>query len=243
MDVATATTLRPAGAPRLRGLELSAQLRAAIMDSDDVRITCLLSELVRVKGFSRGQRIALQFKALQNLVQALRLLAISDEATGLCNRRGFVQSASRLLDLAVRDKQVLHLVYFQLGQRQLASEAVEPPTSEIVVRQMANLLRDLFPNYGVYEALGRLSATEFAALTPSVRFVTHNSILLRVRRAQQGCDVPTTRLSVATAHFDPQRPATIEELLQSAQQAMQAHERVARFASCRLAPLNGVTLC
>jgi GGDEF domain-containing protein len=243
MNEATGLPLQLGVTPRVRGLELSAQLRAAIMDSDDVRIARLLSELVRIKGFSRGQRIALQLKALQNLIQGLRLLAISDETTGLYNRRGFMQSATRLLDLAARDKQPAHLVYFQLGQRRLATDAVVPPVTEIVVRQMANLLRDLFPNYGVYETLGRLSASEFAALTPSVRFVTHNSILLRIRRAQQGCDVPATRLSVATAHFDPERPVTIDDLLQSAQQAMQSQERVARFASCRLAPLNGVTLC
>jgi GGDEF domain-containing protein len=243
MDVATVLPLKPVSVPRVRGLELSAQLRAAIMDNDDVRIARLLSELVRVKGFTRGQRIALQLKALQSLVQTLRLLAINDDVTGLYNRRGFMQSAARLLDLATRDKQPVHLVYFQLGQRRPVTDAVVPATSEIVVRQMANLLRDLFPNYGVYETLGRLSAGEFAALTPNVRYVTHNSILLRVRRAQQGCDLPATRLSVAMAHFDPQRPVTIDDLLQSAQQAMQTHERVARFASCRLAPLNGVTLC
>jgi GGDEF domain-containing protein len=242
MDVATVLPLKPAGVPRVRGLELSAQLRAAIMDNDDVRIARLLSELVRVKGFTRGQRIALQLKALQSLVQTLRLMAISDEVTGLYNRRGFMQSATRLLDLATRDKQPVHLVYFRLGQRRLVTDAVVPAAGEILVRQLANLLRDLFPNYGVYETLGRLSASEFAAVTPSVRYVTHNSILLRVREAQRGCDLPT-RLSVAMAHFDPQRPVAIDDLLQSAQQAMQEHERVARFASCRLAPLNGVTLC
>jgi len=243
MDVATVVPLKPASAPRVRGLELSSQLRAAIMDSDDVRISRLLSELVRIKGFSRGQRISLQLKALQSMVQGLRLLAISDETTGLYNRRGFVQSATHLLDLAARDKQPAHLVYFQLGQRRLANDAVVPPASEIVVRQLGNLLRDLFPNYGVYETLGRLSAREFAALTPNVRFVTHNFILLRSHSAPQGCEVPATRLSVASAHFDPERPVTIDGLVRSAQRAIQAQQRVARFASCRLAPLNGVTLC
>ena len=165
MDVATVLPLKPASVPRVRGLELSSQLRAAIMDNDEARIARLLSELVRVKGFTRGQRIALQLKALQNLVQTLRLLAISDEVTGLYNRRGFMQSATRLLDLATRDRQPVHLVYIQLGQRRLVTDAVVPATGEILVRQMANLLRDLFPSYGVYETLGRLSAGEFAALT------------------------------------------------------------------------------
>ena len=61
---------------RARNIELASQLRAAASAGDDARINRLLAELLRCKGLSRGQRIALQQKALTSLVQSLRSAAV-----------------------------------------------------------------------------------------------------------------------------------------------------------------------
>ena len=258
-----ASVLRPRhSASAVRGLELTSLLRAAVLDGDESRIARLLSELLRVKGLTKGQRVALQLKALQNLVHALRSVALNDETTGLYNRRGFVQTGTRLLDLAIRDSLPAHLVYFSLGQVELLSAAVGQSAGDVgdvLARQMGNLMRDLFPSYGVYEVLGRLSRSEFAALTTSPQYSTRAAILLRVRRPQRSCDLPALPLGVGIARFDPAGPVAIDELLDSAQRAMQAPEdsteraiehaperapgRVARIASSELAPQHGVTLC
>jgi diguanylate cyclase (GGDEF)-like protein len=242
MDVASVLRARPGTSPA-RSLELGGQLRAAVMEGDEKRIVRLLSELLRVKGLTKGQRVALQLKALQNLVHALRSVALNDETTGLYNRRGFVQTGTRLLDLAARDELPAHLVYFHLDQVELISEAVGRSAGDVLLRQMGNFMRDLYPSYGVYEVLGRLSRDEFAALTTSAEYAARNPILLRLRRPQRSCDLPALPLSVGIAHFDPARPVAIDELLESAQQAMHAHERVARIASSELAPQHGMTLC
>ena len=251
-----ASVLRPRhSVSAVRGLELTSLLRAAVTDGDEARIARLLSELLRVKGLTRGQRVALQLKALQNLVHALRSVALNDETTGLYNRRGFVQTGTRLLDLAIRDTLPAHLVYFSLGQVELLSETVGRSAGDVLVRQTGNFMRDLFPSYGVYEVLGRLTRSEFAALTTSPEYSTRASIVLRARRPQRSCDLPALPLSVGIAHFDPARPVAIDELLDSAQRAMQASEhatehaperapkRVTRIASSELAPQPGVTLC
>jgi len=240
MEVTSA--IRPSSACRARGLELAGQLRAAVMGGDDVSITRLLSELLRVKGLTRGQRIAMQLKALQNLVQSLRSIALNDETTGLYNRRGFVQSGTRLLDLAARDKQTVHLIYFHLRQVELIASAIGPSARDVLVRHMGNFLRDLFPNYGVYEILGRLSNDAFVALTPSAQYGSRQAILERVRRQQRGRD-PALSLSVGVAHLDPARPVAIDELLRWAEAAIQVREQVSRTASSGLAPPNPMTLC
>jgi GGDEF domain-containing protein len=118
---------------------------------------------------------------------------------------------------------------------------------------MGNFMRDLFPSYGVYEVLGRLSRSEFAALTPNTQHASRNAILLRLRRAQHSCDLPALPLSIGIAHFDPARPVAIDELLESAQRELQPPElervvrpepeRVVRIASSELAPQHGATLC
>ena len=231
MEVASVSQPGVRSAARARSLEVSCQLRAAVMDGDDARITRLLSELLRVQGLSRGQRIALQQKALLNLVQTLRSVALNDEVTGLYNRRGFVQTSTRLLDLATRDGKSAYLVYFDIGQLRLINTTVGLSAGDVLVRQMGTFMRDLFPSYGVYEVLGRLTANEFAALTTNPEYGTRGAILLRARKPQRSCDIPALPLRIGVASFNPARPVAIDELLDGARQALNQPDSPARLAA------------
>jgi len=147
MELATVSRPRQDGLSSVRGLELASQLRRAALEGDEARIARLLADLLRVKGLTRGQRVALQLRALVNLVHALRCAALNDEVTGLHNRRGFVQTATRLLDLAARDQKGAHLVYLRLGQlKRLTDDTDEvgPSAADVLLRQLGNFLRDLY---------------------------------------------------------------------------------------------------
>jgi diguanylate cyclase (GGDEF)-like protein len=205
---------------RARSGEFASQLRAAALEGNDVRITRLVSELLRCKGLSRGQRIALQQKALMNLVRSLRSATLSDDVTGLANARGFLQTGARLLDLAARDGQTAHLIYFGVDDLERIEQSLGSTASEILVRQTGNLLRDMFPSYGVYEVLGRLGADEFAALTTNDQYASRQAIMLRLRRPQRSTALPTLNLSLGVAHFNPDRAIPIDELLESAKRSM-----------------------
>src|SRR5947208_14853155 len=95
MEAALASRCAEQGALHARNAELASQLRAAALEGDDSRIRRLLSELLRFQGLSKGQRVSLQLKALLNVVQALRCVALTDDLTGLCNWRGFMRSEER----------------------------------------------------------------------------------------------------------------------------------------------------
>jgi GGDEF domain-containing protein len=250
----TATRSAPAAIWAARSLEVATQLRTAIMEGDDTRVARLLSDLLRVRGLTKGQRVRLQSRALMNLMHSLRSAALNDELTGLLNRRGFIQSATRLLDLALRDHQDVHLVYFRLN----AGEAARPAGAdhdasiarEVLLRRMGNFLRDLFPSYGVYEVLGRLSTGDFAALTPIAENAARNTIMTRAGKPETGAEAAALPLQVATVHFDPASPVAIDELLQEAcYQLLQAaaHEAAPRqtvvpIASIGSAPRSDLTL-
>jgi GGDEF domain-containing protein len=241
----------PAAAAAARSLEVAGQLRAAIMDGDDTRIAKVLSDLLRVRGLTKGQRVRLQSRALLNLVHSLRSVALNDELTGLLNRRGFMQSATRLLDLALRDRQAAHLVYFRLpaGATETAPED-DACARTVLLRRMGNFLRDSFPSYGVYEVLGRLGGGEFAALTPLAAHATRGTIMLRARTPESGCEAPSLPLQVAVAHFDPACPAAIDELLHNAADQLspvatadlEACPPLIEVASVGSAPRSGLTL-
>ena len=215
------------GALRARNAELAGQLRAAALEGDDVRVTRLLSELLRFQGLSRGQRISLQLRALLNLVHSLRSVSLIDDLTGLPNRRGFMQSGTRLLDVATRDVRAVHLIYFDLNQLERINETMGRATGDVMIRQMANFMRDLFPSYGVYEVLGRLSGDELAALTTSPQYASRGAVLLRAAGTphEGSSDLPPLSLSVGVAHFDPHRPVSIDKLLEGAEQAMYQHKK------------------
>src|SRR5204863_9154082 len=117
---------------RARNAELASQLRAAALEGDDARIIRLLSELLRFQGLSKGQRVSLQMKALLNMVQALRGVALTDDLTGLCNWRGFMQAGTRLLDVATRDGQCAHLIYFQVNDLERITEGIGRPAGAVL---------------------------------------------------------------------------------------------------------------
>ena len=215
------------GTPRTRNSELAGELRAAALEGDDVRVTQLLSDLLHLQGLSKGQRISVQLTTLLNMVHSLRCVTLTDELTGLFNRRGFVQSGTRLLDVASRDVRAAHLIYFDLNHLERINQTMGRSTGDVMIRQMGNFMRDLFPSYGVYEVLGRLSGDEFATLTMSPQYASRGAILLRAARTPQegGTDLPPLSLSIGVAHFNPRRPLSIDKLLEIAEQAMYEHKK------------------
>lgn len=198
----------------------------------------------RTESPARSRDLLAQLRALQNLlVEALRAVASGDEATGLCNRRAFLQSASRALDLAARDGRVHCLIYFRLGHLPVVSDTSFPTSRLVLVREMGNFLRDLYPAHGLCEIVGRLGASEFAALTPNLVHAARESILLRLRQPAGSGELPTVRLDINVVHFDPLRPIAIEELVERARRTLHASTRVTRVASSALPPKTQMTPC
>ena len=229
--------------PATRSLEIAGQLRTAVMEGDDARLTRLLSDLLRIKGLTKGQRVGLQLRTIMSLVQSLRTAALNDELTGLLNRRGFMQVGTRLLDLAARDDQTVHLIYLRLDHVQWLKDATGRIASDVLLRRVGNFMRDLFPSYGVYEVLGRLSGHEFAVLTPVGENAALDVIRQRARCPEGLGDLSALPLTLAVARFDPACPPAIGELLRNAIQAVDAVEPVNAMASAGLAPQPGMTLC
>src|SRR5258708_39187972 len=157
MDAVSVPRSPEQGELRARNGELASQLRAAALQGDDACIRRLLSELLRFQGLSKGQRVSLQMKALLNVVQALRCVALADDLTGLCNWRGFMQMGTRLLDVAARDGQSAHLIYFEVNDLERITQSIGRSAADVLSRQMGNFMRALFPSYGVYEVIGRLT--------------------------------------------------------------------------------------
>jgi diguanylate cyclase (GGDEF)-like protein len=210
--------------------ELASQLRAAAMKGDKLRVTRLLSQLLGFRGLTARRRTALE--ELGALIDSLRSLAMTDELTGIYNRRGFLHIAGRFLDVARRDLQCAYLVYFDLNNLKQVNDGAGHAAGDVLIQQTAGFLRELFPSYGVYEVLGRLGGDEFAALTTDMKCPSRSEILLRARLFQErSAALPPLSLSVGFAYFNPLLPLGINELLHSAERAMYEHKRTGRSGS------------
>jgi diguanylate cyclase (GGDEF)-like protein len=214
-------------AVRARNAELTSQLRAAAMQGDKLRVMCVLSELLRFKRLTSERKIALQ--GLTHLIDSLRSAAMTDELTGMYNRRGFLQIGTRFLDVTRRDLRSAYLVYLDLNNLKQVNDTAGHTAGDLLIRQTGDFLRELFPSYGVHEVLGRLGGDEFAALTTDMKCPSRSEILLRARMPQaRSSNVPALSLSVGLAYFNPLLPIGINELLKTAEQAMYEHKRVLR---------------
>jgi len=232
MDEAAAHTVRLSDEDILRErvAELAADLRAAAMKGDTLRITRLLSDLLQFKRLTPERRLALE--GLTHLIDSMRSLALTDELTGVYNRRGFLQAGKRFLDVARRDLRSAYLVYIDLNNLKEVNDSSGHAAGDDLIRQTGSFLRELFPSYGVHEVLGRLGGDEFAALTTDKKCPSRSEILLRARM-RQGLisDRHPLSLSVGLAYFNPLLPIGIKELLEDAEQAMYEHKRTLRLAS------------
>jgi GGDEF domain-containing protein len=148
-----------------------------------------------------------------------------------------------LLDLSQRDERPAYLVYLLLDR----AGAVKAPGAvgdealfgDSLLRQVGNFMRDLFPGYGVYEVLGRLSTGEFAALTPDTQYASRGAVLRRAHQLEDDGAACGAKLRVGVAQFDPACPVVIDELLHDAVQAVNAPQPLSRIASSGLPPHPG----
>jgi GGDEF domain-containing protein len=227
-----AAPIPPPAGDAERAHELTTELRLALVNEDEARLHHLLGGLLREPGLARGQRTAQQMRVLLDLLHSLRAAALNDEVTGLYSRGGFVQTASRFLNVAASDARPAHLIYFELEDIASRGDSIPVTALEVRARRMSRFMRELCPDYAAYDVLGRLGASEFAALTMSADplLASRDAILRRARRAQGGHCISELCLRIGLARFDPDRPLAIEELLESAQRALTEPGDVGRSA-------------
>ena len=228
-------SVNEAESQRARSAALANELRAAAIRGDRVHLTRLLSRLLSSKESGSGRRVALL--ALTHLIDSLRSTAMTDELTGVLNRRGFLEVGTRFLNVARRDLHPAYLIYLDLNQLKQVNDTAGHATGDALIRQMGTFLRELFPSYGVYEVLGRLGGDEFAALTTDMKCPSRSEILLRARMPHARiANAPELSLSLGFSYFNPLLPTSIDDLLRSAEHAMYEHKRLACGAHPGVSP-------
>lgn len=157
----------------------------------------------------------------------LRALSISDEMTGLHNRRGFLMLAEQHARVAQRERVPFAVVFLDLNGLKIINDTLGHDAGDQLIRSAAKVLRTTFRDSDI---LSRLGGDEFVILLANAEPDTHDAIAARLRQgliAHNAHELPAQHLSlsIGISFFDPGHPLPIAELMVEADRLMYAEKR------------------
>src|SRR5512138_2827690 len=164
---------------------------------------------------------------LETANDRLRNLSLTDELTGLNNRRGFMILATGLLKFARRAGLPLCLLYIDLDCLKSINDTFGHGMGDAAITRFARILTETFRDSDV---VGRLGGDEFVVLTVEATENDLNSIQARLQsnvdtRNNQSTSGYALSYSLGMIPVDLDSSATMEELLSQADAAMYQHKQ------------------
>jgi diguanylate cyclase (GGDEF)-like protein/PAS domain S-box-containing protein len=162
----------------------------------------------------------------KQLEEALKTLSITDELTGLYNRRGFLVLCRQQLKLADRAKKDMLLFFADLNKMKQINDTLGHQEGDKALAEVAAILKEAFRESDI---IGRMGGDEFAVLAIGTNDETKKVLMKRLCTVLETYNRPEKKyqlkLSVGVAHFDPEKPSTLDELMSQADALMYEEKR------------------
>lgn len=160
-------------------------------------------------------------------------LALSDELTGLYNRRGFLALTERQLKLGRRANREMVLFFIDVDNLKQINDSFGHSEGDLALIRTAEVLERTFRDSDV---LARLGGDEFAALAIEASGHSEATITGRLQQNLETVRCNESRyhlsFSVGAVRFDPRTASSITELMLQADRAMYEHKTHQR-RTCR----------
>ncbi|MBS1797601.1 MAG: diguanylate cyclase [Acidobacteria bacterium] len=158
---------------------------------------------------------------------ALRQLALTDELTGLYNRRGFFTFAEHFLKLADRTGQRSLLFYADMDGLKAINDTYGHEQGSAAIQSVTQILRSSFRKSDI---IGRIGGDEFVVLATNTGADDKDTVAHRleenVRTYNAGPDIPhPLSISYGVVAVDPSENLPIESLIVEADRLMYEHKR------------------
>lgn len=160
----------------------------------------------------------------------LQRISLTDELTGLANRRGFFFIAQQQIKLARRMKTRMILLYLDLDNLKHINDNLGHTEGDLALTEAAYVLKRTFRESDI---LSRLGGDEFAVLATVTNERDSQTILERLQLYLDSHNAKSHRsyqltMSVGVAHYNPNMPVQLEKLLACADAAMYEQKRCKR---------------
>jgi diguanylate cyclase (GGDEF)-like protein len=157
--------------------------------------------------------------------EALLALSLTDELTGLYNRRRFFVLTEQCFKVAVRTKKRPLLLFIDMDNLKWINDHYGHKEGDQALIGLAGILKKTFRESDI---IARIGGDEFVVLLEAT---DENSEALLTRLHENVKDYNAKRsqhilsISLGTAHFDPEHPISIDDLLAKADALMYAQKR------------------
>jgi len=163
----------------------------------------------------------------KSLEGKLHDLAITDELTGLYNRRGFFTLALQHIKLANRNKRGIFMLYADLDGLKMINDKFGHKTGDLALIDMANLFKK---SYRESDIIARIGGDEFVVIPAGTAGDTVETITTRFQKVLMMHNEETNRnynlsASAGIAYYDPENPSSLDELLIQADEMMYEQKR------------------
>ena len=182
--------------------------------SDFIKKPFTLKELL-----ARIQHVKLQEK--------IRAMSVTDELTGLYNRRGFFTLAERELKIANRYKKKMFLIYADLDNLKEINDTFGHLKGDMILIESAKLLRETFREADI---IARIGGDEFVVVLIDITEVDAETAISRLGKNIDILNEKITQgykfsISTGIACYDPEFPSSIIELLDHADKSLYEQKR------------------
>ncbi len=193
------------------------------------------SLLVRAVNYAiERQRLLAQ---LEDARRAAHQLTLMDDLTGLYNRRGFYTLSKQQWKLADRRKKKLVLIYCDLDNLKEINDQLGHKMGDQALVIVAQALRSTFRESDI---IARMGGDEFATLA----IEAESDGRTMIRRLDEQIERINSlgefqhKLSVSSgvAHYDPENPVSIDEVLAQADAQMYTHKYHKKVDTARDGP-------
>jgi diguanylate cyclase (GGDEF)-like protein len=167
------------------------------------------------------------------LQEHIRELSMTDELTGLANRRGFFAFAQQQLKQARRTKERLVLLYADLDNLKIINDTHGHLAGDRALADAARIFRDTFRESDI---IARMGGDEFAMIlmrSPETGISAVRSRLQHRIDEYNARRDGTLRLSVSLgmATYEPDQPVSVDELVREADERMYEDKQRKKRAS------------
>jgi len=156
--------------------------------------------------------------------EKLQTMLVTDELTGLYNRKGFFELASEKLTLPSER----HTLFFaDLDCMKWINDRLGHREGDVALAAVARLIKDTFRESDI---IGRIGGDEFAILAVGVKEAEEEVLLARLQHnierfnADRKPGIPIS-LSIGFSHREPEDPRQLEALLAEADESMYEKKR------------------